>query len=101
MSISDKNVNFRANEATLKELADIQTLFHPFLPDRSSTLRWIVRKFWELLFTDTKLTDALKDWQVIHGKTSQRDVTQLLIHFPPHGDAISFRPRISNYQEVS
>jgi hypothetical protein len=83
MGVSDRNVNFRASEATLKELADIQKLFGPFLSDRSATIRWIVRKFWELLFTDTNFTEVLRDWQVFSGNKSQRDVLQMSIHFPP------------------
>ena len=93
MSLSDRNVNFRASEATLKELADIQMLFQPFLPDRSSTIRWVVRKFWELLFTDTNFTEVLRDWQVFSGNKSQRSATQLNLVFHEH--KVSFFPRIN------
>ena len=82
MGTADRNVNFRASEQTHKELDDIQRLFHPFLPDRSTTLRWIIRKFWEVLFTDTNLTDILKQWQVMHGKTSQHKQLQLVFGEP-------------------
>jgi hypothetical protein len=91
MAISDRNVNFRASEGTLKELADIQGLFHPFLTDRSSTIRWIVRKFWELLFTDTNFTEVLRDWQVFSGKTAQHKQLKLMFH--EHEP--SFFPRIN------
>ena len=91
MGISDRNINFRASEDTLRELADIQTLFHPFLPDRSSTLRWIVRKFWEVLFTDTNLSEALRDWQVFSGKTTQHKQLKLMFH----EHEASFFPRIN------
>ena len=82
MGVSDKNVNFRASEQTLNEIADIQKLFHPFLPDRSGTLRWIVRTMWQLLFTDRKLIELFREWQVISGNASQH-VQQLSIKFPP------------------
>jgi hypothetical protein len=99
VAISDRNVNFRASDATLKELADIQALFHPFLPDRSTTLRWIVRKFWELLFTDTNFTEVLRDWQVFSGNKSQRTATQLNLVFHEHKP--SFFPKISRHTEVA
>ena len=99
MAISDRNVNFRASEATLKELADIQKLFHPFLSDRSATIRWIVRKFWELLFTDTNFTEVLRDWQVFSGNNAQRCATQLKLVFHEYPNPPCY-PRIGNYKEA-
>lgn len=82
MAISERNINFRAPEQTLLELDAIQRLFHPYLPDRSTTLRWVIRKFWELLFTNTNLSDVLQQWQVFTGKTSQHKQLQLVFHEP-------------------
>ena len=90
MAISDRNINFRAPEQTLLELEAIQKLFHPYLPDRSTTIRWVIRKFWEVLFTDTNLSDVLKQWQVIHGKTPQHRQLQLVFGEP----SPTFFPRI-------
>lgn len=90
MAIPDRNINFRASEQTLSELHDIQNLFHPYLPDRSSTLRWVIRKFWEVLFTDTNFTDVLAQWQAIQGKTLQYKQLRLVFGEP----APKFFPRI-------
>ena len=96
MAIPDRNINFRETEDTLEELQAIQQLFHPYLPDRSATLRWIIRKFWEVLFTDTNLIDVLKQWQVIHGNTSQHKQLKLVFSEPMP----SFFPKIGNWRDA-
>ena len=97
MSVSDKNVNFRASEETMSEIADIQKLFQPFLADRSSTLRWIIRTVWMLLFTDAKVIDAFKEWQLFSRDNAQREVAQLNFEFPRTATGCEFFPRVGSH----
>lgn len=98
MGVSDANVNFRASGETMKEIADIQKLFHPFLADRSSTLRWIIRTVWRLLFTDATVIQAFKEWQVFSCATSCHGVTQMRFDFPAREPLVTFFPRIDGGQ---
>lgn len=93
MSVSDRNINFRASDDTMREIAEIQTLFQPFLADRSSTLRWIIKTVWKLLFTDAKVIDAFRAWQMFSGNNSQHAELQMRISFPPQ-EGTSFFPKI-------
>ena len=95
MSVRDKAVNFRASEETVAQIEDIKSLFHPLMPDRSATLRWIVKTMWGLLFTDSTLADTFQSWQVLRRTTSAHGVTQMRFHFPNDNP---FFPRIGRTQ---
>ena len=98
MSLRDRCVNFRANEETVQQIEDIKALFAPLMADRSSVLRWIVKTMWMLLFTDAKIADVFKEWQVIRGLNAASGVTQMKLDFPPP-ERVTFYPRFGGQHE--
>ena len=94
MSLRATAVNFRASEETLRQIEDIKVLFTPLMADRSSTLRWIVKTMWMLLFTDASLAEIFQTWQVLHRQKAASDVTQLQFEFPRAHTGCEMFPRI-------
>ena len=94
MSLRATAVNFRASEETVKQIEDIKSLFAPLMPDRSSTLRWIVKTMWMLLFTESSLAEIFQTWQVLHRQQTASGVTQMRFHFPVEHP---FFPRIGRH----
>lgn len=94
MGLEKKTYTFRLCEETHGMLRKIQEALSPFCEDLSSTVRFVIRLAYALLFTPTSLKDVLAICQKLHRITSQDD-PQMTFRFPP---AIPIQPRFGRLQ---